>query len=202
MRYVCLLAVLLGYARADLASPRHPSEKEIRNSPLLGALRKKPLPIVPSPRIEVASGVTQQPSTLDTRGSYVPVTRAIGELHAKGPGTVTVEDRSERVIAGPFICTLPAPPQDPGIAVRRYLVSVKRCYEAVLKNNPRTSGQLSLQIRVGADGSILDVEPDLAGMSDPDPSFVACIVRAVSAWHLPSADTDYDIHLPFSFSPR
>jgi len=81
--------------------------------------------------------------------------------------------------------------------IRQYNAQVRHCYMQRIKENPRTSGRLMVQVDI-EDGRVQRIH--FAEDTIDDPELNACIQRRIRTWRF-SPDTNQNIALPFAFSP-
>jgi hypothetical protein len=84
--------------------------------------------------------------------------------------------------------------------VRQSFGRFRGCYEAGLRTNPNLEGRVTARFVIARDGSVATVH---SGGSDlPDPSVVACVLRAYSGLTFPSPkDGIVTVTYPLTFTP-
>ncbi|MFO0609531.1 MAG: TonB family protein [Polyangiales bacterium] len=85
--------------------------------------------------------------------------------------------------------------------VRRNLGQVRACHEMGLRQNPSSSGRVTVRFVVGADGSV--AASDVAASTMPDPQVASCVASVVRRWQFPAPDGGgaVTVSYPFTLSP-
>ncbi len=85
--------------------------------------------------------------------------------------------------------------------VRENIVSVGRCYGAVLREHPSTHGAMNVAFDVGPDGKPAGVT--VTGNQTTSTDLADCVQRVVGMWTFPTPDSGGTAHIvfPFGFEP-
>ncbi len=127
-----------------------------------------------------------------------------------GPGQVVHEGWLELIGGKPF--TLRPPPEPAEVepsedavaalnrALREQTPKLRACYEKWLKATPAASGEVELNLRLGATGQVLkvQVDPHETGMSK---EALDCLARTARSLRLPPLGSEQDVALPLILTP-
>lgn len=83
--------------------------------------------------------------------------------------------------------------------VRQNAGRFRGCYEDGLAKNPSLAGRVAVKFMIARDGSVSMAED--AGSTFPDPSVIACIVRAYQTISFPESDSAIGVTYPLELSP-
>ena len=161
-----------------------------------------------------SSSTAKEPQSIATPipGNNVELTSSSGTAGGSAAATPTSGGKSGTASSSPSVAPQ-APPTQPVAAgpcdacaglvsrelqsalTKRAEVEARKCYERVLTNNPAARAQLSVEVRVGRDGSACDAvsqveQPEWPGLSDcvltefrrggfPNPGNNSCVIAKV-----------------------
>lgn len=78
--------------------------------------------------------------------------------------------------------------------MRRNRKSLSPCYDRFLKRDASVrQGRIDVQVRVGASGSVTQVN---LGSALGSTELGGCMQKVIRAWHFPPADSEYETHFP------
>jgi len=85
--------------------------------------------------------------------------------------------------------------------VRRNLGQVRACHEMGLRQNPSSSGRVTVRFVVGADGTV--AASDVAASTMPDPQVASCVASVVRRWQFPAPEGGgaVTVSYPFTLAP-
>ena len=73
------------------------------------------------------------------------------------------------------------------------------CYNRGLARNPTLQGDVQVQFKLDAQGSVKNAEREANSL--PDSDVVSCVVKVVASLTFPANDGDVEVHAPLVFQP-